>query len=66
VVNYAESKCLVIRTVLLSRTSKINTIVLREGNYRVWFLFPTCAEREDPDAGNQRDFVYQRKAAKDT
>jgi len=49
------------------RTSKINTIVLREGKLSRLVFIPVLVQNEkNPDAGIDGDFVYQRKAAKDT
>jgi hypothetical protein len=49
------------------RTSKINEIVLREGKLSRLVFIPTLVQNEkNPDAGINGDFVYQRKAAKDT
>lgn len=50
-----------------TRTSKINEIVLREGKLSRLVFIPTLVQNErDPEAGIDGDFVYQRKAAKDT
>jgi len=49
------------------RTSKINTIVLREGPLSRLVFIPVLVQNEkNPGAGINGDFVYQRKAAKDT
>jgi Domain of unknown function (DUF4263) len=49
------------------RTSKISEIVLREGRLSRLVFVPTLVQNEkNPDAGVNGDFVYQRKAVKDT
>src|SRR5262249_52759317 len=50
-----------------ARTSKINEIVLREGKLSRLVFIPILVQNENnPAAGVSGDFVYQRKAAKDT
>jgi hypothetical protein len=69
VVHYAEKQMPpIIKTRATSpRTSKINTIVLREGKLSRLVFIPVLVQNEkNPDAGIDGDFVYQRKAAKDT
>src|SRR5712692_7503216 len=69
VVHYAEKQMPpIIKTRSTSpRTSKINTIVLREGKLSRLVFIPMLVQNErNPEAGINGDFVYQRKAAKDT